>query len=232
MILEIRFPDPRDASDEGLVAVGGDFRPEFLLTAYARGIFPWPCKDLEYAWFSPNPRLVLVPEDLRISRSLRKTLRKHPFRIRFDTAFDEVIRRCAAAPRRAGAGSWITSKMISGYSALHRLGFAHSVESWRDGRLVGGLYGVSLGGMFCGESMFHLEPDASKVALVALVDRLRRWRFRMIDCQVYTEHLVRLGATEWPRDVFLDELERTLGQPTRRGRWTEEAKQAEEANRL
>ncbi|MCP4659538.1 MAG: leucyl/phenylalanyl-tRNA--protein transferase [bacterium] len=229
MILEIRFPDPRHASDEGLVAVGGDFRPEFLLTAYANGIFPWPCEDIEYAWFSPNPRLVLVPEELRISRSLRKTLRKENFRIRFDTAFDEVIRRCAAAPRPGGSGSWITSGMISGYTALHRLGFAHSVESWRGGRLVGGLYGVSLGGMFCGESMFHFEPDASKVALVALVERLRRWRFRMIDCQVYTEHLARLGATEWPRDVFLDELEHTLSEPTRRGRWTEGA---EGSNRL
>jgi len=229
VILEIRFPDPRQAADHGLVAVGGDFRPEFLLTAYANGIFPWPCRDLEYAWFSPNPRLVLVPDQLRISRSLRKTVRKGRFRIRFDTAFDEVIRRCAAAPRPEGAGSWITAEMITGYQALHGLGFAHSVESWRAGRLVGGLYGVSLGTMFCGESMFYLEPNASKVALVALVERLRRWRFRMIDCQVYTDHLARLGATEWPRDVFLDELEVALREPTRRGSWTGEA---EPANRL
>lgn len=220
-MLQIRFPDPRQAPDHGLVALGADFRPEFLLAAYANGIFPWPCEDYQHAWFSPNPRLVLRPEELRVSRSLRKTLRQGIFRVTWDTAFDDVIRHCAEIRRRGERGTWISEEMIAGYGALHHLGFAHSVESWRQGRLVGGLYGVSLGAVFCGESMFYLERDASKVALVALAERLRGWRFRMIDCQVYTEHLVRFGAREWPRDEYLDELERALAVPTRRGSWTE-----------
>lgn len=218
----LAFPDPRWADDYGLVALGGDYRPERLLAAYACGIFPWPSEELPYAWFSPNPRLVLRPDELYVSRSLRKTLRKGRFRVTYDVAFDDVIGRCAAASRPAGAGTWLTRELVGGLSALHRLGFAHSVESWRGGELVGGLYGISLGSLFCGESMFFTERDASKAAFVHLVERLRSWRFRMVDCQVYTEHLARFGAHEWPRDKFLDELDLAVREPTRRGPWTEE----------
>jgi len=218
----LAFPDPRWADDYGLVALGGDYRPERLLAAYACGIFPWPSEELPYAWFSPNPRLVLTPDELYVSRSLRKTLRKNRFRVTYDLAFDDVIGHCAAASRPNGGGTWLTRELVRGLCGLHRLGFAHSVESWRGGELVGGLYGISLGTYFCGESMFFAERDASKAAFVHLVERLRGWRFRMIDCQVYTEHLARFGAREWPRDKFLDELELAVREPARRGPWTED----------
>ena len=203
----IGFPDPRQAEDHGLVAIGGDYRPEMLITAYAHGIFPWPTEGFAHAWFSPNPRMVLVPEELHVSRSLAKTLRQGRFRVTFDTAFEQVMHGCAAAPRPGQGGTWISEELMAGFAELHELGFAHSVESWRGDRLVGGVYGLALGGVFCGESMFHTERDASKVAFATLVERLRAWGFRMIDCQVHTGHLERLGAREWPRDHFLDELE-------------------------
>jgi len=220
LIYELAFPDPRYAADHGLVAIGGDYRPERLLAAYMSGIFPWPCEELPLAWFSPDPRLVLRPEELHLSRSLRRTLRRGRYRVTFDTAFDEVIRRCAMA-RRDDGGTWITDDLRAGMCGLHRLGFAHSVETWAGAVLVGGLYGVSIGTTFSGESMFHAAPDASKVALVHLVTRLQDWGFRMLDCQVYTEHLERLGAREWSRDTFLDELALAIAEPTRRGSWTE-----------
>lgn len=216
----LAFPDPRWADDYGLVAIGGDYGPERLLAAYACGIFPWPSDDLPYAWFSPNPRLVLRPGEIHLSRSLRKTLKRGLFRVTCDLAFDEVIRHCAAASRPNGEGTWLIPELVRGLSALHRLGFAHSVETWHGDELVGGLYGIALGSYFCGESMFFSERDASKVALVHLVERLREWGFRMIDCQVYTEHMARFGAREWPRDRFLDELELAVGEPGRRGPWT------------
>ncbi|HEX9733451.1 MAG TPA: leucyl/phenylalanyl-tRNA--protein transferase [Thermoanaerobaculia bacterium] len=219
----LAFPDPRWADDYGLVALGGDYRPERLLAAYACGIFPWPSEGLPHAWFSPNPRLVLRPDELCLSRSLRKTLRKGRFRVTYDLAFDDVIRHCAAASRPNGAGTWLTPELVRGLRRLHRLGFAHSVESWRGDELAGGLYGVSLGTLFCGESMFFRQRDASKVALVHLAERLRSWGFRMIDCQVHTDHLARLGAREWPRDRFLDELGLAVREPTRRGPWTDQA---------
>ena len=221
MIEKIGFPDPRGAADHGLVAVGGDYRPEMLLTAYAHGIFPWPCEGLSHAWFSPNPRMVLLPEELHISRSLRKTLRLGRFRVTFDTAFEEVILLCAAAERPGQSGTWISDELIAGFLELHRLGVAHSVECWREERLVGGLYGLGLGMVFCGESMFHTERDASKVAFVTLVERLRGWGFRLVDCQIHTRHLEQLGAREWDRDDFLDQLEMAVQYPTRRGPWTE-----------
>ncbi len=221
VIDHIGFPDPRLAADHGLVAVGGDYRPELLITAYAHGIFPWPTEGVDHAWFSPNPRMVLVPEELHVSRSLRKTLRRDRFRITFDTAFGDVMRRCAAAPRGGQQGTWITEDLMAGFAELHDWGFAHSVETWRGERLVGGLYGLALGGVFCGESMFHVERDASKVAFITLVRRLRAWGFRMVDCQVHTEHLEQFGAREWHRDDFLDELELAIHDPTRRGKWTE-----------
>ena len=220
MIENTGFPDPRQAADHGLVAVGGDYRPELLITAYAHGIFPWPTEGVSHAWFSPNPRMVLVPEELHISRSLRKTRRQGRFRVTFDTAFEEVMRGCAAARRAGQRGTWISEELMTGFAALHDMGFAHSVESWHGDRLAGGLYGLALGSVFCGESMFHAERDASKVAFVALVDQLRAWSFRMVDCQVYNEHLETLGAREWHRDDFLDELELAIREPTRRGQWT------------
>ncbi len=220
MIYELAFPDPRFAADHGLVAIGGDYSPRRLLAAYACGIFPWPSEELPLSWFSPDPRLVLLPQELHVPRSLAKTLRRGRYRITYDIAFDEVVLRCAMA-RRDGGGTWITDDLRAGMCGLHRLGFAHSVEAWSGAVLVGGLYGVCLGSTFSGESMFFAAPDASKVAFVHLVERLRAWGFRMLDCQVYTEHLERFGAREWPRDAFLDELTLALAEPTRRGSWTE-----------
>jgi len=214
-----RFPDPRLAAHHGLVAVGGDFRPERLIAAYARGIFPWPSPELRHAWFSPDPRLVLVPSQLHVSRSLRRVLRREEFEVRYDSAFARVVAGCVAHQRPDADGTWITPELIDGFVALHRLGLAHSVETWQQGRLVGGLYGVSLGGMFCGESMFFHRTNASKIALVALVGRLVAWRHSFLDCQVYSQHLAHFGAQLWPRDRFLDALESALAQPTRRGPW-------------
>jgi leucyl/phenylalanyl-tRNA--protein transferase len=214
----LAFPDPRDAEPSGLVAVGGDLRAERLIEAYASGIFPW-YEDDPILWFSPDPRMVLVPGELCVSRSLAKVLRKRPFEIRFDSAFDEVVAACAGAARPGQAGTWITAEMRRAYGELHRLGFAHSVEAWREGELAGGLYGVSLGAAFFGESMFAREADASKVAFVELVRRVAAWDFRFVDCQVETEHLRRFGATLWSRARFLDELALALRSPTRRGSW-------------
>lgn len=218
---QLAFPDPRLAAAHGLVAVGGDYRPERLLAAYASGIFPWPSDELPYAWFSPDPRMVLPPDRLHVGRSLRKTLRRGRFEIRYDSAFERVVRACARAPRGDGYGTWLTEPLIEGFLGLYRLGFAHSVEAWRDDRLVGGLYGVALGAIFCGESMFHHEPDASKVAFVALTERLRAWRYLLIDCQVYSEHLATLGAREWPRSRYLEVLRAALRRPVRRGSWSD-----------
>lgn len=220
MIESFGFPDPRRAADHGLVAVGGSYDARTLIAAYASGIFPWPSEDLPHAWFSPNPRMVLRPRDLHVSRSLRKTLRKGRFRTTWDTCFERVILCCAAAYRPGQGGTWINDELVDGFLALHGAGLAHSVEVWRGGRLVGGLYGLALGSVFCGESMFHRETDASKVAFVTLVERLRDWGFTMIDCQLHTEQLERFGAREWPRDRFLDELALALRAPTRIGRWT------------
>lgn len=218
---QLAFPDPRLAAAHGLVAVGGDYRPERLLAAYSSGIFPWPSDELPFAWFSPDPRMVLPPDRLHVGRSLRKTLRRGRFEVRYDTAFERVVRACARAPRGDGYGTWLTEPLIDGFIGLYRLGFAHSVEAWRGGRLVGGLYGVALGAIFCGESMFHHEPDASKVAFVALTERLRAWRYLLIDCQVYSDHLAALGAREWPRTRYLEVLRSALRRPVRRGSWND-----------
>jgi len=215
---EFAFPDPRQASAEGLLAYGGDLRPERLLVAYAQGVFPWYESD-PILWFSPDPRTVLQPHAIHVGRSLRRTLRRAPFELRLDTAFGQVIRSCAAAPRAGQAGTWITPDMVEAYTHLHELGFAHSVESWREGELVGGLYGVSLGAAFFGESMFAARSDASKVAFVFLVAQLREWGFQLVDCQLHNDHVARFGAQEWPRERFLEALARALEQPTRIGPW-------------
>lgn len=214
------FPDPRTADPYGLVAIGGDYHPRTLLAAYGSGIFPWPAEDLPYAWYSPDPRFVLPPAELHIGRSLKKSLRRQRFRTTFDRAFPEVIRACASAKRAGEPGTWIVPELRRGFEALHRQGFAHSVEVWEGNELVGGLYGIALGGIFCGESMFTRRSDASKIALVALVERLLAWDFCLIDCQVKTSHFESLGARDWPRQRFLDELAVALAQPHRRGRWS------------
>lgn len=186
----------------GLLAAGGDLSAPRLLDAYRHGIFPWFNADDPLLWWSPDPRMVLVPGEFRISHSLRKTLHRQPFEVRFDTAFESVMRACAA-PRDGQAGSWIHDDMIAAYCALHALGYAHSVESWQGGQLVGGLYGVAIGRMFYGESMFSRVSDASKVALAHLARQLERWDFGLIDCQMNTPHLAALGAREIPRAAFL-----------------------------
>ena len=216
---DLAFPPVDEAEDNGLLAVGGDLSAERLLLAYRLGIFPWYERN-PILWFSPDPRMVLRAEDVRVSKSLRKTLRRGILRITLDTAFEGVIEGCARIKRPGQRTTWITPAMRSAYAELHRQGFAHSAEAWRDDALVGGLYGVCLGGAFFGESMFAIEPDASKAAFVALVEQLAAWGVGLIDCQVYTEHLARFGATEWPRRIYLAALRRALRQPTRPGPWS------------
>ena len=220
---ELVFPPPEEADPSGLLAVGGDLSPERLLLAYAHGIFPWYDETLPILWHSPDPRMVLLPGELHVPKSLAKTLRRGRFELRLDTAFAEVIAACASTPRPRERGTWITAEMREAYLRLHALGFAHSAEAWRGGRLVGGLYGVALGGCFFGESMFAREPDASKAAFATLVRQLGRWGFALIDCQMHTEHLARFGAREWPRARFLRHLRAALERETRRGRWSLDA---------
>jgi leucyl/phenylalanyl-tRNA--protein transferase len=216
---ELSFPSPEAAEPGGLLAVGGDLGVERLLLAYSMGIFPWYEDGLPILWHSPDPRMILLPDHLRVSRSLRKALRDQSFEIRLDGDFEAVIRACACAPRDGQDGTWITDEMIDAYLRLFELGCAHCSEAWSGGELAGGLYGVSLGGCFFGESMFASSANASKVAFVALVEQLARWEFDLIDCQVHTDHLARFGATEWPRSRFLAALEESLTKQTRRGRW-------------
>lgn len=197
------FPATDEALDEpdGLLAAGGDLSPERLLDAYRRGIFPWFSDGQPILWWAPDPRSVLFPERLKISRSLAKTLRRRPFHVTFDTAFAQVMRGCAA-PRRGEPGTWITDTMLDAYTDLHRAGYAHSIECWSAGCLVGGLYGVAIGCVFFGESMFSKATDASKVALANLIDRLIPWGYRLIDCQIHNPHLESLGAERIPRAAF------------------------------
>jgi leucyl/phenylalanyl-tRNA--protein transferase len=216
---EIVFPDPNLADDHGLLAVGGDLRPERLVLAYANGIFPWYSDGDPIMWWSPDPRLILYPENFKVSKSLRQTLRNGNFEIKYDTDFGNVIDYCAKIPRNGEEGTWITDEMKKAYIDLHRTGFAHSVETYRDGKLVGGLYGVSLGKAFFGESMFHLERDASKVALYNLIEKIKGWNFRFIDAQIETNHLKSLGAVTISRAEYLNILEEAINWPTKRGKW-------------
>ena len=197
------FPDPSLAETEpnGLLAVGGDLTVERLLNAYRHGIFPWFSAGQPTLWWSPDPRMVLLPNELRISRSLRKTLRRGHFSVSMDQVFNDVTQACAA-PRDEDGGTWLLPEMIAAYGKLYRMGLAHSVETWSHGELVGGLYGVAIGRVFFGESMFSRVTDASKVALVFLVNSLKQWHFDLIDCQIYTTHLESLGAREIPREEF------------------------------
>jgi leucyl/phenylalanyl-tRNA--protein transferase len=194
------------ADPNGLLAAGGDLEPERLVDAYRHGIFPWYGDGQPILWWSPDPRMVLYVDELRVSRSLRKRVRSGVFDVRIDTAFRDVVESCAATPRAGQGGTWITPAMVDAYTELHRLGYGHSVESWRDGRLVGGLYGIALGRVFFGESMFAHETDASKVALVELVARMQRIGVPLIDCQQETAHLSGLGARPIPRERFAAHL--------------------------
>lgn len=212
------FP-PVEYAEDGLLAVGGDLRPERLLLAYRSGIFPWYSEGQPILWHSPDPRMVLVASALEVPRSLRKTIRKQAYRVTLDTAFAKVVAACASVERPGQSGTWITPEMQAAYRELHRRGLAHSVEAWQDRRLVGGLYGVSLGAAFFGESMFAVAPDASKVAFVRLVEHLVHWGIGLVDCQVHTGHLARFGAVEWPRKRYLAALKKALAAPTRPGPW-------------
>jgi leucyl/phenylalanyl-tRNA--protein transferase len=213
------FPSPDLAEDNGLLAVGGDLSEERILLAYSMGIFPWYSEGDPVLWWSPDSRLVLFPEELKVSRSLRQTIKKGTFRITMDTAFEDVIKSCATGHRKDQDGTWITDEMTEAYISLHRSGFAHSVEAWSEGRLAGGLYGVSLGSAFFGESMFIKKGNASKAAFAALIHRLIDWDFTLIDCQVPTRHLRSLGAREVPRSEFMELLKSALEKPTRKGKW-------------
>ncbi|MBK8009966.1 MAG: leucyl/phenylalanyl-tRNA--protein transferase [Deltaproteobacteria bacterium] len=209
----LAFPSAEMANADGLVAVGGDLSPDRLLLAYRSGIFPWPVfEDDLMTWFSPNPRAILEFYNLRVSRSLRKVLKREIFEVRFDSDFAGVIDGCQA-PAPGRQGTWITRQLRAAYVELHRLGYAHSVESWFEGALVGGLYGVALGGFFSGESMFSRASDASKVALVHLVQHLRNRGFQLLDVQQSTHHLMNFGATELERPAYLRRLKEALEAP-------------------
>lgn len=200
------FPSPEQASDEGIVAVGGDLKPERVMLAYRKGIFPWFESDDFLLWWSPDPRMVLFPDQVKISKSMRAVLRKKQFEVTFNNAFDDVVEACAKVKRFGQNGTWITPGLMEVYSTLHTQGHAHSVEVWEEGVLVGGLYGIDLGTVFCGESMFSKANNASKVALISLAKELKKNKYKLIDCQVPTQHLASMGAESIPRLEFLNYL--------------------------
>lgn len=214
------FPPCHYAEPDGLLAIGGDLSPERLLLAYQLGIFPWYSEHTPILWWSPDPRLVLFPHELRISKSLQRVIKKNLFTVTVDRSFRQVIQRCAEIRRTQGEGTWILPDMIDAYCRLHRLGFAHSIESWIEGELVGGLYGVAIGRVFFGESMFTQRTDASKVAFVHLVRMLQRSEFQLIDCQISTRHLKNFGAREIPRTEFLTRLAAAIKNPVSSDIWT------------
>ncbi len=214
------FPPPEHAEDTGLLAVGGDLSAKRLLAAYKAGIFPWYSEGDPILWWSPDPRLVLYPSNFHISRSMRRLLNRGLFRATMDLAFEKVIKKCAEVRINNGEGTWITSEMTKAYIELHRMGLAHSVETWLEGKIVGGLYGVSLGQCFFGESMYSESPNASKVALFNLVNFIKKYNFRFIDCQVYSDHLLKMGACEIKRKRFLKELRSALKGKTLKGKWS------------
>ncbi|HTL60122.1 MAG TPA: leucyl/phenylalanyl-tRNA--protein transferase [Nitrospira sp.] len=222
---DLSFPSVEHATPEGLLAIGGDLRTERLLEAYRHGIFPWYNEGQPILWWSPDPRTVLFPERLHISRSLKRSLRPGRFRVTFDTCFDTVVRGCAGPrPQYPDGGTWITPAMIDAYTALFVEGYAHSVETWQGDQLVGGLYGVAIGSAFFAESMFTTVDDASKVALVCLARQLHAWEFRIIDCQQSSPHVLRLGAEDIPRRLYIEHLRTAAMQRGRPGRWQFEDK--------
>jgi leucyl/phenylalanyl-tRNA--protein transferase len=218
---EFEFPDPEGADEEGLVGAGGNLSPGMLLSGYRQGLFPWFTRRGEPFWFSPNPRFVLAPSQLHVSESLRKVLNKGSYSVTFDSAFGEVMHGCSETPRKGQGGTWITRDYFGAYGELHRLGFAHSVEVWQGPDLVGGLYGLHLGRVFCGESMFSRAPNASKVGFATLVPWLAAIHgVELIDCQQKTDYLGSFGAHEIPRAEFLSRLQSLVDVPGPRGKWT------------
>lgn len=215
-----RFPAIEETDEDGIIAVGGDLKPERLVEAYRRGIFPWYSEGLPILWHCPDPRFVLEASQLHVPKSLRKVMNRGVYEVRLDTDFEGVIDGCAKTRRPGQRGTWITRDMRKAYVRLHNLGIAHSAETWLDGKLVGGLYGVSLGHVFYGESMFATADDASKVAFVTLVEWMRGWGVQLIDCQQETAHLARFGAVPWPRTRFVEALVPLTAVPTRQGKWT------------
>jgi leucyl/phenylalanyl-tRNA--protein transferase len=213
------FPDPRRTDPSGVLAVGGDVRPDRLIAAYSQGIFPWPSEGYPMLWHCPAQRFVVRPDAVQVNRSLTKAMRKQPFEIRLDTAFAEVTAGCQQAPRPGQDGTWLTDELRASFLELHRRGWAHSAEAWQAGKLVGGLYGMGVGGMFCGESMFAKADNASKIALVTLCHQLARWQFRLVDAQVETPHLAALGAKMMPRGRFLAEVALATAMPIPNGPW-------------
>ncbi|MFW5886315.1 MAG: leucyl/phenylalanyl-tRNA--protein transferase [Bacteroidota bacterium] len=217
---KIKFPDPSNSDEDGLLAYGGNLLPSTLLEAYANGIFPWfNDDDSPILWWSPDPRMVLFPGKLKISNSLKQVLGKDSFKVSFDKDFEKVISLCSSVKRKGEAGTWITGDMKKAYLELHEQGFAHSVEVHHNSELVGGLYGVSLGGAFFGESMFHKKPNASKIALVYLVNQLKNWNFDFIDAQLPTKHLESMGGEEISRKEFLVLLKKSINKETIIGKW-------------
>lgn len=215
------FPPVERACKEGIVAIGGDLSVERLLLAYQSGIFPWFSPGDPIVWWSPNPRFVLYPEKIKVSKSMKQLFKKQFFRVSFDTCFEEVITNCAKIKREGQSGTWITDEMRASYCELHKMGYAHSVEVWQDGNLVGGLYGVALGRIFFGESMFSKVSNASKYGFITLTHLLQEKDFKLIDCQVYTEHLESLGAEFIERWHFIEELEQAIALPNLHGSWSD-----------
>ncbi len=213
------FPPASDAELDGLLAIGGDLSAKRLVHAYAQGIFPWFSEEENIFWFSPDPRLIMIPGHFKKSDSLSRSIRSRKYEVRFDTCFKEVIEACAQVPRHGQEGTWITPDFIDAYRKLHESGLAHSIEVFNEGRLAGGLYGLSMGSAFFGESMFHYERDVSKIAFYYLSEQLLKWNFTLIDCQVESAHLVSLGAELISRESYLVKLETALKDPTKRGTW-------------
>jgi leucyl/phenylalanyl-tRNA--protein transferase len=201
----LSFPDPRDANEEGIVAWGGDLNPSRLIRAYQNGIFPWYSHQDPILWWSTDPRLIMELDDFKLRKSLKKNLKK--FTYKFDTNFVDVMHNCASVPRHGQEGTWINKELVEAFTILHGMGIAHSVESYQDGKLVGGLYGLTVGKVFCGESMFSYATDASKAAYYILIQHLNKWGYAFVDCQVPTQHLKSLGAKEISRDIYLQRLE-------------------------
>ncbi|MEM6804484.1 MAG: leucyl/phenylalanyl-tRNA--protein transferase [Bacteroidota bacterium] len=218
---DIFFPPPYLANPDGILAVGGDLQKERLILAYEMGIFPWFSPGEPIIWWSPDPRFIMYPDDLYVSKSMRPYLNGKRFRISYDQAFAAVMSECQKIPRKGQDGTWITEEMITAYTSLYEMGLAHSVEVWQGEDLVGGLYGVSMGKAFFGESMFSKQSNASKTAFISLVRKLKAKGFDLIDCQVHTPHLESLGAQEIPRELFLEQLSHSLKTESLQGNWSE-----------
>lgn len=215
---EIKFPAVELAEENGILAIGGDLSPERLIEAYSNGIFPWYSQDDPIIWWTPDPRFVLFPGEVKLSRTTKQVVRRKIFEITYDKSFITVITECQK-PRKSEQSTWITGEMLDAYIKLHNSGLAHSVEAWKDGKIAGGLYGISLGRCFFGESMFTLESNASKAAFVTLVSKLQELNFLIIDCQVYTDHLKQFGARQIPRSDFIKHIKKGLQHKTLIGNW-------------